>query len=112
MEGVSGDAADFLLFSSSTTNKTTATESMKVGHVYELTITWTSCPSFLKSRKSAACPETPSVTLHSNGELLGTSRGKRQDTTLVWIINILLHSLACISRLFHSWAAFSLTYGS
>ena len=49
---------------------------------------------------------------HSNGELLGTSRGKRQDVTLVWIINILLHSLACISRLFHSWAAFSLAYGS
>ena len=83
-----------------------------MGHVYGLTITWTSCPSFAESRKPAACPETPSVTLHSNGELLGTSRGKRQDATLVWIINILLHSLACISRLFHSWAAFSLAYGS
>ena len=80
--------------------------------MYELTITiWTSCP-FAESRKSAACPETPSVTLHSNGELLGTSRGKRQDVTLVWTINILLHSLACILRLFHSWAASSLAYGS
>ena len=50
--------------------------------------------------------------MHSNGELLGTSCGKRQDAALVWIINILLHELACISRLLHSWAAFSLTYGS
>ena len=61
MEGVSGHATDFLLFSSSTTNKTKATESTKVGHVYELTIAWTSCPSFAESRKSAACPEPPSV---------------------------------------------------
>ena len=50
--------------------------------------------------------------MHSNGELLGTLCGKRQDAALVWIINILLHSLACISRLLHSWAAFSLAYGS
>ena len=35
----------------------------------------------------------------------------REDAALVWIISI-LHSLACISRLFHSWAAFSLAYGS
>ena len=50
--------------------------------------------------------------MHLNGELLGTLCGKRQDTALVWIINILLHSLACISQLLHSWAAFSLAYGS
>ena len=40
--------------------------------------------------------------MHSNGELLGTLCGKRQDAALVWIINILLHSLACISRLLHA----------
>ena len=76
-----------------------------MGHVYELTIAWTSCPSFAEKQKVGDV-------LHSNGELLGISRGKRQDATLVWIINVLLHSLACISRLFHSWAAFSLAYGS
>ena len=37
--------------------------------------------------------------------------GKRQDAALVWIKNILLHSLACILQLLHSWAAFSLAYG-
>ena len=83
-----------------------------MGHVYELAITWTSCPSFAEKQKVGGVSGNPSVTLHSNGELLGTSRRKRQDATLVWIINILLHSLACISRLFHSWAAFSLAYGS
>ena len=84
-----------------------------MGHVYELTIKLGPVALLLlKSRKSAACLETPSVTLHSNDELLGTSRGKRQDATLVWTLNILLHSLACISRLLHSWAAFSLAYGS
>ena len=35
-------------------------------------------------------------------ELLGTLCGKRQDTALVWIINILLHSLACIFQLLHA----------
>ena len=50
--------------------------------------------------------------MHSNGELLGILCGKRQDAALVWIINILLHLVACISRLLHSWAAFSLAYDS
>ena len=59
MEGVSGHAADFLLFSSSTTNKTTATESTKVGHVYKLTITWTSCPSFAEKKKVGGVSGTP-----------------------------------------------------
>ena len=68
-----------------------------MGDVYELTITWTSCPSFTEKQKVGGGPETPSVTLHSNSELLITSRGNRQDATLVWIINILLHVLACIS---------------
>ena len=36
--------------------------------------------------------------MHSNDELLGTLCGKTQDAALVWIINILLHSLACILR--------------
>ena len=83
--------------------------------MYELAIilTWTSCPSFAEKQKVGGVSGNPlRYTLHSKGELLGTSRGKRQDTTLVWIINILLHSLACISPLFHSWAAFSLAYGS
>ena len=48
--------------------------------------------------------------MHSNDQLLGTLCGKRQDAALVWIINILLHSLARISQLLHLWAAFSLTY--
>ena len=45
-------------------------ESMKVGLVHGLTITWTSCPSFAEKQKVAGmsgnsqpCPETPSVTL-------------------------------------------------
>ena len=59
MEGVSGHAADVLLSSSSITNKTTATESTKVGHVYGLTITWTSFPSFAEKQKVGGVSGNP-----------------------------------------------------
>ena len=64
-----GHAADFLLFSNLLLTKTTATESTKVGYVYGLTTTWTSCRSFAEKQKvggvsgNPPCPETPSVTL-------------------------------------------------
>ena len=51
-----------------------------MGHVYELIIT--SCPSFAEKQKVGGVSGNPSVTLHSNGELLGTSRGKRQGASL------------------------------
>ena len=80
-EGVSGHAADFLLFSSSTTNKTTATESTKVGHVYELTITWTSCPFAEKQKVGGVSGNRPlsyirtvSYSVHRVG----------RDKTLLW----------------------------
>ena len=86
-EGVSGQGGfrtcrRLSAFQQLTTNKTTATESTKVGYVYGLTTTWTSCHSFAEKQKSAACPdtlppppppppprlETPSITLYCNRE--------------------------------------------
>ena len=64
-EEVSGQGGGFRTcrrlsaFQQLTTNKTTATESTKVGYVYGLTTTWTSCRSFAEKQKSVACPETP-----------------------------------------------------
>ena len=34
-------------------------ESTKVGHVYELTITWTSCPSFAEKQKVGGVSGNP-----------------------------------------------------
>ena len=58
-EGVSGHAADFLAFQQLTTNKTAATESTKVGYVYGLTTTWTSCRSFAEKRKVGGVSGNP-----------------------------------------------------
>ena len=43
----------------SSLDKTTATESTKVGHVYGLTVTWTSCPSFAEKQKVGGVSGNP-----------------------------------------------------
>ena len=58
--GVSRHTADFLLFmDQQLTNKTTATESTKVGYVYGLTTTWTSCRSFAEKQKVGGVSGNP-----------------------------------------------------
>ena len=62
-EGVSGQGGFQLhhrlsAFQQLTTNKTIATESTKVGYVYGLTTTWTSCRSFAEKQKVAGVSGT------------------------------------------------------
>ena len=64
-EGVSGQGGCFRTrrrhsaFQQLTTNKTTAMESMKVGYVYGLTTTWTSCRSFAEKQKVGSVSGNP-----------------------------------------------------
>jgi len=54
-----------------------------------------------------------SESMHSNVELLGTLCEKRQDTALViHSKHFITLAISAISRLLHSWAAFSLAYDS
>ena len=63
-EGVSGRGGfwthhQLSAFQQLTTNKTTATESMKVGYVYGLTTTWTSCCSFAEKQNVGGVSRNP-----------------------------------------------------
>ena len=62
-EGVSGHPADFLLFSKRTATVPSYGKSIHVPHLRALRGRSLVSSKLLKSRKSAVCPETPSVTL-------------------------------------------------
>ena len=59
---VSGNAADFLLFSKRTATGPSCGKSIHVPHLCAFRGCSLVSSKLLKSRKSAACPETPSVT--------------------------------------------------
>ena len=67
MEGVSGHAANFLHFSKRTATGPSCGKSIHVPHLRALRGCSLVSSKLLKSRKSAACPETPSVTLSLSG---------------------------------------------
>ena len=62
-EGVSGHAADFLLFSKRRATGPSYGKFIHMPHLRALRAVVLLVVLLLKSRKSAACPETPSVTL-------------------------------------------------
>ena len=62
-EGVSGHTADFLLFSKRTATGPSCGKSIHIPHLRALRGCSLVSSKLLKSRKSAACLETPSITL-------------------------------------------------
>ena len=72
-EEVSGNAADFLLFSKRTATGPSCGKSIHVPHLCAFRGSSLVSSKLLKSRKSAACPETPSVTLSTARTIWGTN---------------------------------------